>query len=269
MAMKTNMKPELIEITPELAAEWLKFNVENRKLPVGNSQYYARLIEAGEFLLTHQAMAFTGTRQNPERLLDGQTRLTAVIKSGKPIWQWVFWNASAHTFPALDGGKQRSFADHHGWDKKRIAFVNILFWLSRPTIRKITKSEADKIWDVYGPSFTHLMAVCPSEKKFISCSAVKAATVMAMSENPDYSDKIAMIYRNMVLDNLNELPQSACRLYPKLMTVIGGGRDAIWVQFPFTHKALTPRNWNLTKLYGPEESYFTNLADKITSITGL
>ena len=172
MAMKTNMKPELIEITPELATDWLRFNTDNRKLPVGNSQYYARLIESGEFLLTHQALAFTGTRDNPERLLDGQTRLTAVIKSGTPIWQWVFWNASAHTFPALDGGKPRSFADHHGWEKKKIAFVNILHWLSAPAIRKITKTEADKIWDAFGECFTELMAVCPTEKKHISCSAV-------------------------------------------------------------------------------------------------
>jgi len=122
--MKTNMKPELIEITPELAAEWLKYNHDNRNLPVGNSKYYARLIESGEFFLTHQGLAFTGNRDNPGRLIDGQTRLTAIIATGTNITQWVFWNCSEHTFQAIDGGKQRSFIDHHGWDKQRIAFVN-------------------------------------------------------------------------------------------------------------------------------------------------
>lgn len=267
--MKTNMKPELVEITPELAASWLKYNTGNRKLPLGNMKYYSRLIQTGEFLLTHQAIAFTGTKEDPQRLLDGQTRLNAVVNTGISIYQWVFWNASEHTFPALDGGKQRSFVDHHGWDKKRIAFVNILFWLSMPTIRKITKTEADKIWDAFGPQFTDLMAECPSEKKFISCSAVRAGVVMAMHQNKHESNSIAQIYRNMVLDRLNELPSSACRLYPKLGTVVGGGRDAIWIQFPFAHKAMTPKNWNLTKLYGPESDYFQKTQEYIASSANL
>jgi len=269
MAMKTNMKPELIEITPELAAKWLKYNTGNRKLPIGNMKYYARLIETGEFMLTHQALAFTGTKENPQLLLDGQTRLNAVVSTGMPIYQWVFWNASAHTFPALDGGKVRSFIDHHGWDKKKIAFVNILFWLSKPHIRKITKTEADKIWDAFGSHFTALINECPSEKKFVTCSAVRAGTVLAMHQNPDKADEICKIYRNLVLDRLNELPASICRLYPKLLTIVGGGRDAIWVQVPFTHKAMTPSNWGLTKLYGPESDYFTKTQEYISKAAKL
>lgn len=261
--MKTNMKPELIEITPALAAEWMKYNNGNRKLPVGNSKYYARLIESGEFILTHQGLAFTGNRENPERLLDGQTRLTAIIQTGMPITQWVFWNTPDHTFQALDGGKPRSFIDHHGWDKQRIAFVNILHWLSAPTIRKITKTEADKIWDAFGQQFTDLMAECPSCRKFISVSAVRAAVVITMHQNPDKSDQIAAIYRRMVFEQVHELPTSASRLFVKLLSVVGGGRDAIMVQFPFANKALTPKNWTLTKLYGPDEKYFQELSEYI------
>jgi hypothetical protein len=249
MAMN-KMQPELVHITPSLAASWLKFNEGNRRLPVGNSKYYARLIEAGEFQLTHQALAFSGTKANPIRLLDGQTRLTAVIETGIPIWQWVFWNTPDSTFSVLDGGKQRTFSDHHGWDKSKIAFVNVMHWMGPGGMTKITKTEADSIYDAFGGYYEMLMAECPTAKKQIACSSVRAATVLAMHQNHTESPMIAAAYRDMVLEKFESMPPSVRQLYAKLKSVIGGGREAIMVQFPFTHKAMTPSNFSVSRLVG-------------------
>jgi hypothetical protein len=263
------MQPELVHITPSLAASWLKYNEGNRRLPVGNSKHYARLIEAGEFQLTHQALAFSGTKANPIRLLDGQTRLTAVIQTGIPIWQWVFWNTPDSTFTVLDGGKTRSFSDHHGWEKQKIAFVNVIHWFGPAGLRKITKGEADKIWSAFGGCYEQLMEVCPSQKKGVTCSAVKVGTVIAMHRNPKQRDEIASAYRALALGHMEEMPVSVGRLFVKLLTVVGGGRDAIMVQLPFTEKAMTPRNFPNTKLYGPDKNYFQELAAYIEAKANL
>jgi hypothetical protein len=264
------MQPEEVLITPQMAKWLLQFNIGNRNLPVGNAKYYAELIKNGEFLTTHQALAFTGDMQRPKRLLDGQTRLTAIIDTGIPVKQWIFWNAPEVTFQAIDGGKPRSFSDHNPeYTKQSIALVNIFFWLSKPCVRKITKTDADKIYDVFGPYFDMLMDSCPTARKGISCAAVRAAFCLTMKENESSAKEIALIYRNMVLEKLENTPVSANRLFIKLLSVVGGGMDAMRVQFPFTHKAMTPKNWGLTKLYGPEESYFQDLSVKIKNYCSL
>jgi len=267
--MKTNMTPELVYITPHLAAKWLQYNQGNRKLPIGNSKHYSRLIESGEFQLTHQALAFSGTKENPVRLLDGQTRLTAVMDTGIPIWQWVFWNTPDSTFSVLDGGKQRTFSDHHGWEKRKIAFVNVIHWFGPAGLRKITKTEADKIWSAFGECYEQMMEACPTQKKQITSSAAKVGTVIAMHKHPKNREEIAAAYRALALGHMEEMPVSVGRLFVKLLTVVGGGRDAIMVQLPFTEKAMTPRNFSNTKLYGPDKNYFQELSAYIEAKANL
>lgn len=264
--MKTKMQPELVTITPQIAAEWLKYNTGNRKLPVGNSKHYAKLLESGEFMLTHQAMAFTGTRTEPGRLLDGQTRLTAVIETGISMMQWVFWGCDDQTFAVLDGGKQRSFSDHHGWDKQKISFVNILHWVSSGMkIAKITKTEADSIWESYGRQFGILMDACPSQRKKISCAAVRAGVCVAMKQNPSRENEIAGFYRAMVLENFSDLPAGICRLFIKLNDVVGGGRDAITYQMPLTTKVMTPKQWEIAVIYPPSDDAKKDLFAYVSS----
>jgi hypothetical protein len=268
--MKKPMTPQEILITPAIAAQWLQFNTGNRSLPINNSKYYAELIRKGEFLTTHQALAFTGDIDNPGRLLDGQTRLTAVIATGKPIKQWVFWNAPEVTFAAIDGGKPRTFVDHNpDYDRQSIAVVNVFWWLCQPSLRKITRTDADKIWEAFGSQYQQLMDCCPTARKGLTCSAVKAAFCLCMYQNKSKAGDIANIYRNLALEKAENLPVSATRLCFKLLTIVGGGMDAIKVQFPFTHKAITPSNWSLTKLYGPEDDYFQTLAKTIKSAANL
>ncbi|MDA1277478.1 MAG: hypothetical protein O2960_26045 [Verrucomicrobia bacterium] len=268
--MKKQMIPQEILITPLLAAQWLQFNTGNRNLPVNNSKYYAELIRKGEFLTTHQALAFTGDIESPGRLLDGQTRLTAVIATGKPIKQWVFWNAPEVTFAAIDGGKPRSFVDHNpDYDKQSISVVNVFWWLSQPSVKRITRTDADKIWNAFGQQYQQLIDCCPTARKGLTCAAVRAAFCLCMYQNQSQAVEIANIYRNLALEKAENLPVAATRLCFKLLTIVGAGLEAVRVQFPFTHKAITPCNWSLTKLYGPESDYFQTLTKTIKSAANL
>lgn len=248
----------------------MEYNTGNRNLPLSNAKYYAELIRKGEFITTHQALAFTGDINNPGRLLDGQTRLTAVISTGIPIKQWVFWNAPEVTFKAIDGGKSRSFVDHNPeYDKKTIAVLNVFWWLSQNSPIKITKTDADKLRKAFGKQIEILTATCATGEKRFSSSTVKAAFCLSMYQNPDKAQDIANIYRNMVLKKIENLPVSANRLFVKLLTVNGGGFDGIRIQFPMVHKAVTPSNWSLQKLYGPDDDYFRSLASIIKSAAQL
>ena len=69
-------------ITPDKAAKWLEeCNTHNRKGNEARSDRYARYIGRGQWATTHQGIAFDESGV----LLDGQNRLAAIIKAGKPV----------------------------------------------------------------------------------------------------------------------------------------------------------------------------------------
>lgn len=96
------------EVTPELAAEWLELAADkNRRLSKVTMTSYAMQMKEGEWVLTHQGIAF----DHLGRLHDGQHRLWAVIESGRPIKMLVARGVDPATFAVLDTGKKRGPAD--------------------------------------------------------------------------------------------------------------------------------------------------------------
>jgi hypothetical protein len=68
-------------ITPNLASEYLKVNTCNRPMRQSRVDQLAREMQAGQWGLTHQGVAFNcdGT------LLDGQHRLAAIVQANVPV----------------------------------------------------------------------------------------------------------------------------------------------------------------------------------------
>lgn len=98
----------LVNITPELAAELLgKNTTENRSVRSSKVSAFARDIKAGKWRTTHQAIAFDWTGQ----LIDGQHRLRAIVKAGKPTEMWVYENLDPTTFTVIDSGSARNAGD--------------------------------------------------------------------------------------------------------------------------------------------------------------
>lgn len=94
-------------ITPDLAAQWLEANYRNRPLRERGSDAYGRDAEGGKWVLTGDTIKFDWFG----RLVDGQHRLTAVVKSGRSIESLVVWGVDPEARKFTDTGMARLFRD--------------------------------------------------------------------------------------------------------------------------------------------------------------
>ena len=94
-------------ITPEIAREFLTKNIVNRRIDRGIVGNYERNMNAGLFTLSNDAICF-GTNG---LLLNGQHRLTACCKSGKPFIALVAKGFPMESYVVMDNGKNRSAGD--------------------------------------------------------------------------------------------------------------------------------------------------------------
>ena len=91
-----------VEITEAKAIGWLDYNVHNRKLNQGKIASFARQHMNGDFVNTHQGIAFNDANE----LVDGQHTLKMVILTGKPVWRMVTFG-----LPKVPAGKNFATMD--------------------------------------------------------------------------------------------------------------------------------------------------------------
>lgn len=94
-------------ITPEDATKFLERNKGNRKLSDKNVQFFLEQMKRGDWQITADPIKFG----KDGRLLDGQHRLQALIKHGKPVDMFVAEGLEDKVFAVLDTGKNRSAGD--------------------------------------------------------------------------------------------------------------------------------------------------------------
>lgn len=101
------MKTEIISITPSVAAILLEGNTYNRPLNSRTVQAYSETMRRGAWKLNGEAIkvASDGT------LIDGQHRLSAIIKAGVNVDCLLITNLDANVFDTLDIGKRRGMSD--------------------------------------------------------------------------------------------------------------------------------------------------------------
>jgi hypothetical protein len=99
--------PIKMTITPELAAEMLTYNTDNRPVSSGSVNHYAEQMKAGEWRDTFMPIQFS----DKGRLIDGQHRLQAILDSGCAVAAWVAFGADDETFAFIDIGKKRTAGD--------------------------------------------------------------------------------------------------------------------------------------------------------------
>ena len=97
----------VVDVTPELATQWLKQNFFNRRMNEEMIERYRRDMVTGRWVLTHQGIAF----DQYGILVDGQKRLEAVRRSGKTVRMTVFVHQSIANHEAIDCGKPRTNLD--------------------------------------------------------------------------------------------------------------------------------------------------------------
>ena len=97
--------------TPEQAARALEHNESNRNIRPLVVNKYARMMSHGLWGECPQPLVFNG-----KSVLDGQHRLSAVVKSGKTVTFWVCRAATEEVRKLLDGGIRRTVADVLGME---------------------------------------------------------------------------------------------------------------------------------------------------------
>lgn len=106
---KPELRTEIVDVTPDLAREWLGRNTRNRRLKLRVIANYTRDMQAGHWRLTGEAIKFGGGADGP--LLDGQNRLHAVIRSDTTTRMLVIWGLPDGAQDVMDGGARRTNAD--------------------------------------------------------------------------------------------------------------------------------------------------------------
>ena len=106
MPKKDDIK--LVEVTAEIAEEYLKSNVSNRRINMFSVRKYAADMVAGRWMLSTDLIGFDTTG----RLIQGQHRLLAVIeahneKPGISVPMLVAWGFPPDSYDVLDQGSLR------------------------------------------------------------------------------------------------------------------------------------------------------------------
>ncbi|MFD7379474.1 ParB N-terminal domain-containing protein [Streptomyces mirabilis] len=101
------MRMEVLHVSPELAANWLTRNTNNRPLSKNAVQQLADQIERGEWQLTHQGIAF----DEDDVLIDGQHRLAAIVRAGLTVPLTVTHGVPRTAFTVMDTGRKRTGRD--------------------------------------------------------------------------------------------------------------------------------------------------------------
>lgn len=101
------MKLEMMLITPEIAVELMARNLRNRPLQMHWVKSLADAMASGEWMTNGESIKIDADGN----LIDGQHRLAAIIKCGRPMMMSLTTGVPTNAFSTLDQGKRRSGAD--------------------------------------------------------------------------------------------------------------------------------------------------------------
>ena len=104
MAIETRF----IDITPELASLYIQKNIpNNRRIDANRVASYALAMKSGDWKCTHQGIGF----DTDGNLIDGQHRLSAIIRSGVTVRMAVTTGIEKNALYNIDTAKSRTIND--------------------------------------------------------------------------------------------------------------------------------------------------------------
>ncbi len=119
---------ETILVTPDMARAWLARNVVNRKLSQTYIDKVVWDIQRGRFDYNHESVGFNVR----DELIDGQHRLTAVVKAGVPVRLRVSFNVPGGYHSTMNVGRARTAADVLHRSTRDVAICKALILLEAP-----------------------------------------------------------------------------------------------------------------------------------------
>lgn len=216
------MKVEIRTVTPKQAQKMLDdWNIENRKVRPNHINWLSGQIERGEFLLTHQGIAFTESG----RLVDGQHRLMAIVKANKPTKMLVATELDEDVFKVIDCGENRSLADRTHLDKRVTEVLRPAVSALKSADLNNHKATATELLDLdsrgWGEQVARLHSFSPS-RKAMNAACFRLAACVAVQMTGD-EEAVFNLFRKMNLLMFDELPPLANAFMRQLTS---GGIDA-------------------------------------------
>lgn len=102
--MKTKLIYEELDITPEIAAEMLKHNCDNRPISQAFVRSYADTLKRNEWMLNGEDIIF----DKEGHIINGQHRLQAIIASGCTVRMGIKRGVEPKAFTTYDNGRNRT-----------------------------------------------------------------------------------------------------------------------------------------------------------------
>jgi hypothetical protein len=191
-----------VAITPAMATEWIKHVRDQRKYRQTTGMAYGRDMAKGNWLVTHQGIAF----DTDWRLIDGQHRLQGIVRSGKTITLLVVWGLKVKiegkkvtTMDAVDRGLGRSVADqlklNHGASNPFLSaacgtMIATLSQGSKTMWKKFTMNEVVGVLELFGDDVSAIVTMADKYKvKRIRSAPVVGALAFARGAAPEKTDR--------------------------------------------------------------------------------
>ncbi len=172
------IEQRVITVTPAHAEKWLEMNTGNRRIRPSHVRHLAKQMEMGRWMLSPEPIVFT-----PNRLLDGQHRLSAVLMSGCTIEASVALVQNEDVFRVLDQGANRNISDLSGIPS---AVLQPLQWLLKHSVNSLRKgkiviSDVERISNVNIFTLSNRIndVIKPKDRRFKS-APFRAAYIMAV-----------------------------------------------------------------------------------------
>ncbi len=204
------MKAEIVNVTPQMAADWLSLNEDNRPLRRTVVDGLKAAFGRGEYLQTHQGIAFSTSG----KLLDGQHRLTAISELRDGVFPMlVTWGVAENAFQVMDIGVKRTPADALRMaDRRVVEAARVIGVICMTKRANVTPMMLVPIIEHIQPAHDALTSFCPSVVKTWSSAAVRLSAVTSMLAGGD-TDYIKATYRSLIQSDFDAMPPVARAIY--------------------------------------------------------
>lgn len=197
---ENKLKATVMLVTPAMAKEWLKRNLNNREIRPTGVKRWIDIMQAGEWKLHHQGIAFDTNNV----LVDGQHRLEAIAQSGVSVKMLVTRGVDPASVSAMDQGIKRTPADILKQNKKVAELVNTA---ARIMVSKTspTPTELEAMFDAVGEDALELQQALSSNTAYVTTAPFRLAAVVQIRRgaNKDYVHKL---YGDLCRSDVEELP---------------------------------------------------------------
>lgn len=197
-------------VTPELAADWLKFNIENRPEKDPAQARYTVTMNRKEWLYPAPPIVFS-----KRRLIDGQNRLHAVIRSGVSVPMVVWWDIPDENFRVWDRGVSRSTADALGLSKKLVEVAKMVLDINSNAAHdgSVTDPRVGEICRALAQDHSDLTdGHKHGTKTFSSVPFRTAALIRMFGASHEQRDEVIAIYKHLIKGEVNKVPPYAQNL---------------------------------------------------------